>query len=192
MVVWTALVGTMTLATGCLMMLEPGVVRPQAGYALAAVDSTGHGVDAVFNTPAPVESTRWDSIIVHHSGQLTGNARSIHELHEMGLGYGGLGYHFVIGNGKGSDNGTIEVGYRWDRQVEGVYARRAISICLVGNGDRVPPTPAQMQQLVLLVRTLQVELGIDADAVHLHSAVAETTSPGRLFPVGSFRSQLID
>ncbi len=182
----------MTLATGLLIVLESAPLRPTSGYTLAAVDTGPATMDAIFDLPQPVENQRWQRIVIHHSGQMAGNARSIHQLHEQGLGYGGLGYHFVVGNGHGSDNGAIEVGYRWVRQVDGVYTPDAISICLVGNGDQVPPTAAQLRQLASLVKSLQQRLDIPAHRVHLHRELAQTTSPGQLFPAGYFRGQLID
>lgn len=190
--VWGALVGSMTLATALLIVLEPAPLRPTSGYTLAAVDTGPTTMDAIFELNTPIDGDRWQRIVVHHSGQMAGNARSIHQLHKDGLGYGGLGYHFVIGNGHGSDNGAIEVGYRWVRQVDGVYTPDAISICLVGNGDQAPPTTAQVRQLASLVKSLQQRLGIPASRVHLHRELAQTTSPGQLFPAGLFREQLIN
>ncbi len=190
-VVWACLVVSMTVASGLLLMLEPAPLAPAGGLALAVVDDESAGFDTLFTTnPAP-SPARWDCILVHHTGQALGNAQSIGQLHQT-LGYGGLGYHFVIGNGNGADNGEVQVGFRWMRQMESVYARGAVSVALVGNGDQAAPTDTQLAQLARLTAVLQQRLDIPAHRVYLHREVAETTSPGRLFPASRFRQGLID
>jgi N-acetylmuramoyl-L-alanine amidase len=191
LVVWGVLVASMTLSSGLLMWLEDAPLAPMGGLALAALDDDPAGIDAIFNTTNPIEPGHWTRIVIHHSGQSMGDAASIGQLHQA-LGYGGLGYHFVIGNGDGAGDGMIQVGYRWMRQIDGVYANRAISICLVGNGDKAPPTRAQMDQLIKLVTALQARLQIPASGVYLHSELAQTTSPGRFFPAAMLRSQLLN
>jgi len=166
-------------------------MAPAGGLALAALETTPAGIDSIFHTRTPLVEGRWRQIAIHHSGQQMGSAESIGELHQA-LGYHGLGYHFVIGNGDGVEDGLIQVGYRWMDQLDGEYVPRAISICVVGNGDKAPPTAAQMEQLARLVNALQARTGIGADRVVLHSDLAQTTSPGRFFPASRFRTHLID
>jgi N-acetyl-anhydromuramyl-L-alanine amidase AmpD len=48
----------------------------------------------------------------------------------------------------------------------------------------------QMRRLVQLVSALSEQLGIPADKVYLHSDLAQTDDPGRLFPEAAFREQL--
>jgi len=180
----------MTIASGLLMWLEPRPMAPAGGLALAALDTTPAGIESIFQTRQAVVDDRWSKIIVHHSGQQMGSAESIGELHQA-LGYYGLGYHFVIGNGSGAEDGLIQVGYRWMDQLDGEYVPRAISVCIVGNGDQAPPTSAQMEQLTRLVTALQARTGIEPQNVLLHSDVAQTTSPGRFFPASRFRTHLI-
>jgi len=111
MIVWGTLVASMTLASGLLLMLEPKPLAPTGGMALAAVDSSSDGLAQIFNTRPTAIPGRWQRIVIHHSGQAMGNAQSIGELHQA-HGFGGLGYHFVITNGDGGENGMIQVGYR--------------------------------------------------------------------------------
>jgi N-acetylmuramoyl-L-alanine amidase len=114
-------------------------------------------------------------------------------------GLKGLGYHFVIGNGNGMDDGRIHVGSRWLNQLPGAHAagrdadwhnQHSIAICLVGDGNRGQFTETQMRRLVQLVDTLTRELNIPRDKVLLHSVIARTTDPGRLFPEAAFREEL--
>jgi len=189
--IWVALLAAMSIGSGILIALEPRPMAPVGGLALSAVDRQPDALEAIFRTTSPLTPERWRQIVVHHSGQNMGDARSIGQLHQA-LGYGGLSYHFVIGNGDGAGDGVIQVGYRWMRQQDSVYAPRRIAICLVGNGDQVPPTEAQMEQLIRLVTALQVRLGIDREDVRLHAELADVTSPGRYFPDQRFAAALPD
>jgi N-acetyl-anhydromuramyl-L-alanine amidase AmpD len=114
-------------------------------------------------------------------------------------GLRGLGHQFVIGNGSGMADGELFVSQRWMDQVAGAHTagdnaewfnRQAIGICLVGDGNRQRFSPAQIKRLHELTRVLCVRLGIPPDRVYLHSQIAPTTSPGRLFPEATMRTQL--
>jgi len=190
-VVWAALIGSMTICAGLLFWLEPRPAGPaNANLTLSAVDGPRSAEPALFRTAQPLDADHWRQIVIHHSGQDSGNAGSISRLHDA-LGYGSLGYHFVIGNGHGSPDGQIQIGPRWSQQADGVYASNAISICLVGNGDRTPPTQAQIDQLVRLIESLQQRLGLGADQVVLHGQIAQTSSPGRHFPAAEVKLRLL-
>ena len=77
----------------------------------------------------------------------------------------GLAYHFVIGNGRSSGNGQIEIGSRWTRQINGGHVASdylnniAIGICLVGDLNRQVPTQAQLAALDELVTYLRGRVG---------------------------------
>jgi hypothetical protein len=188
-IVWATLIGAMTVASGLLLILEPRPLPPTGGMALAAIETSSDGLDRIFQTRPEPTPGRWDRIVITHSGQTVGSAASIGDIHQK-LGYGGLQYHFVIGNGRGTDDGLIQVGYLWMHQADSLYADRAITICMVGNGDKAPPTRAQMDQLVRLIQALNRRLEMSADDVCLHRELAQTTSPGRLFPSGLLDSRM--
>jgi len=200
-VVWGSLVASMTVVGGMLLVLQGDPTPRMDGLALAspvaAVGATP--IETIFQTRRPVQSGAWEGIVIHHSGAPFGNAATIAAQHQA-RGLHGLGHHFLIGNGSGADDGELHVSYRWLDQAPGAhtggpsedyYNRRTIGICLVGDGDRKGFTPAQMRRLVQLVTALQIRLGIPADRVVLHSDVAPTTSPGRLFPLAEFRQSLV-
>jgi N-acetyl-anhydromuramyl-L-alanine amidase AmpD len=91
-------------------------------------------------------------IVLHNSGTDFGNAETFHKAHKK-IGYSGLGYHYVIGNGNGLEDGYIEVGRpeKW----QGSHARGgnkdSIGICLVGNFMETEPTEAQYKSLIRLL-----------------------------------------
>lgn len=198
--VWAALVVAMTTVGGLLWLLQGGPGPRFDGIALpAAVAATAPtSIDAIFRTRAPQSGGRWQAIVVHHSGSMFGNPSTIEAQHRA-MDLEGLGYHFVIGNGSGMDDGDIHVGYRWLDQLPGAHAvgsrgdwlnRNAIGICLVGDGKRKAFTDQQVRRLAQLVGELSRRLNIPADRVYLQSEVAPIEDPGQFFPEAAFREQL--
>jgi len=120
----------------------------------------------------------WKYIVLHHSATAAGSAAAFHRYHTK-MGYGGLCYHFVIGNGNGAPDGHIEEGFRWKSQMAGTHVDVnswyhnifGIGICLVGNLDQSPPTPKQVAALKGLVQRLCSEYGIPRENVLGHNQV---------------------
>jgi N-acetyl-anhydromuramyl-L-alanine amidase AmpD len=123
----------------------------------------------------------WKFIVIHHSATMWGNAKSFHEYHTK-KGYGGLAYHFVIGNGNGAKDGEIQEGFRWKEQISGTHVTVdawyhnvfGIGICLVGNFDRNRPTSNQIKSLVHLLKRLTGKYGIKRERVFGHGSVPHT------------------
>ncbi|XHC25267.1 MAG: peptidoglycan recognition family protein [Phycisphaerales bacterium] len=199
-IVWASLLLAMTVMTGLLSLMTGA----PSGLALAPAASavSGEPGDWLQGVLAPVENIegpKWDGIVIHHSASIQGSLDSITRQHEL-QGLAGLGYHFIIGNGNGADDGELLVGYRWSQQLPGAhvagplseqYNATKIGICLVGDGDSRSFTPDQMSTLMQIVRGLQDEYGIAHGAVELHRDVASTSSPGRFFPQTSFEQGLL-
>jgi len=192
LIVLSCLIGGMTLVSGLLLALEPAPVMPLS-KPLAAVQQPVDRQQQLFQTtPAPL-AERYSMIVVYHSGWDAGSARRIALSHRR-LGLKSLGHHFVVGNGQGSPDGQIEVGVRWQHQLAGAdqfgeYEQRglerAIGVCLVGDTDNAAPTKKQMRELLWLVHRLQERYDITGSNVQLAPGV------GPLFPVASFRQQLL-
>jgi hypothetical protein len=130
----------------------------------------------------------WRFIVIHHSATETGNAAQFDISHKR-RGWDGLGYDFVIGNGTGSGDGAVEVGFRWLKQKDGAHAgpnsprnRDGIGICLVGDFTRTRPTGAQMRALSRLCNFLSGYCGIPRENYLLHGDVRQTACPGPYFP----------
>lgn len=199
-VVWASLLASMTCVGGLLLASE-GNPRPSAlPPAVELTRTDAASMSDVLVTPTPLDHERWQGIVIHHSGSVSGSADSIARAHEE-QGLRGLGHHFVISNGRGAPDGEVTVGYRWSQQLPGAHALGAnaewynlhtISICLVGDGDQRGFSELQLQRLVELVSTLQQEFGLDPERVVLHRDVAPTSSPGRLFPEAAFRARLAE
>lgn len=199
-IVWSALIASMTALIGLLSLLDSGNPALSAkGVSLSPLASitAERGVDAIFNTKADIDPNQWDSIVIVHSGSPAGSAESIGAQHKQ-IGYDGLGYHFLIGNGTGMGNGEIHLGNRWLTQTQGAQLAgidqnakaKTIEICLIGNGDRKPFTDQQIQYLAQVVSALADRLEIPSSRIFLHQDLAPTTSPGRYFPRANFNELL--
>ncbi len=138
----------------------------------------------------------WRYIVLHHSASASGNYDQIDQEQRKILGYDGCGYHFVIGNGTGSGDGQIEVAQRWNSQKQGVHCRDArshdvdeygIGICLIGDLDKLPPTPRQVAASHALVDYLSQHYRIEPGHISTHSHLAATpiVCPGKFFPAES-------
>ncbi len=138
----------------------------------------------------------WKYIVIHHSGTESGSMASFDRYARQERGWRGVGYHFVIGNGEGTSDGTLEVTFRWEQQIEGAHAgverynEQGIGICLVGNFDTGHPTEEQMKTLVSLVNFLQMRNNIPTSQIYGHGDIKNTSCPGENFPFNKFRSLL--
>ena len=143
----------------------------------------------------------WNYIVLHHTAATSGSVESIHEEHlkrkdKSGNHWLGIGYHFVIGNGKGMPDGEIEPTFRWRQQMQGAHAgvadynQHGIGIVLIGNFENDPPTEAQTASIKRLVSTLKREYGISSSKVVGHGDVKATECPGKLFPMSDVRDSV--
>jgi murein DD-endopeptidase MepM/ murein hydrolase activator NlpD len=146
------------------------------------------GVKAL-SDPLKTKRRAWQTIVLHHSAVDRGNAAMYDTAHRRRGMTNGLAYHFVIGNGRGSPDGNIEVGSRWLRQLAGGHVRRdainqiAIGICLVGNFEHVTPTAPQLDALHSLLAYLQRDFLPRPVSVVGHRDLDRTLCPGRHFPM---------
>lgn len=144
-----------------------------------------------------VATRPWTHIVLHHTATASDNAASIDRFHRHLRGWAnGLGYHFVIGNGSRSEDGEIEVGHRWRRQLAGAHCqaddmnRKAIGICFVGSFEAGPgPTDAQVLAGIGLVRYLTRRFSIPPENILGHREVpgGDTLCPGKFFPLELMR-----
>ena len=145
----------------------------------------------------------WQYIVLHHTATETGSVDSIHAAHQQkkdksGKPWLGIGYHFVIGNGRGMPDGAVEPTFRWRTQIQGAHAGSSnrdynevgIGVCLVGNFEETPPTPAQVESCHVLVQTLRREFQIAETQVVPHNEIrtSGTACPGKLFPLSTVAS----
>src|SRR5262249_29188595 len=150
-------------------------------------------MDVIFQTKNALAANRWKYIYIHHTSTTSGNAIT------LGQPTGGMGDHFLIGNGDGLMDGEIQISQRWNQQLVALPPQGAnkigsacISIALVGDFDHMVPPPTQLRRLGQLVSTLQGELHVDRDSVLLiENNAASSAGIGRYFPRTAFRGQLL-
>ena len=207
-------------AVGVLSLPGPGqAVRPgRAAWPARPLAEVGSASPAAATSEpgirprtAPLDGPRWRAIVIHESGTPAGDMATLERRH-FEAGRAGLGFHFVVGNGHGMEDGLVGIGYRWDRQLPGAHApaswhatgrggmldgaglnESAIAICVIGNSYRRPWSDRQRRETANLVHALQRECGIPDDAVHvareLSSArpAARTAGRPRIAEAGSER-----
>lgn len=217
-VVWTAFGASCAAVIALLWALAPARSpracsdRPEAPMSAMTRASSSAG-PRIAPRDTPIARTRWRAIVIHDSGSPAGDLASIERRH-MDAGLSGLGFHFVIGNGQGLEDGQVAAGYRWELQLPGAHVAAgmqaprvvrgqpvrmdaaalntgSIGICLVGNGARRPFTERQVRELASLVRALQAELGIGADAVFFHTELVSGSAGTGHFALAQFRDQLL-
>ena len=190
-IVFTSLIGVLTVTSALLLALAPAPVSPDAASSLYAIDAPST-LDVIFQTKAPAEPGRWKYVYIRHTRTPGGNALT------LGQNSHGIGDHFVIGNGDGAIDGEIQIGQRWNQQLAALPPIKGstidpacVSISLVGDFDRSVPTPTQLHRLSQLVRTLQTRLGIPRDGVILLNQSNSPAGSGKYFPTTAFRGELL-
>ncbi len=190
-VVFTSLIGVLTVTSALLLAFAPAPVSPDAASSLYAIDAPS-SLDVVFETKTLTAPGRWKYIYIRHTRTGAGNALT------LGQNSHGMGDHFLIGNGEGCIDGEIQIGQRWNQQLAALppvngatIDKDCVSICLVGDFDRTVPTPTQLHRLSQLVRTLQGRLGIPADHVLLLDVQRSAAGTGKYFPTSAFAGEML-
>lgn len=171
-------------------LVVPGQVasalRPPRLPVRAAIEAHNSALlGSLFTLKVPV--ARWDWIVVHHTAAPYATLKGIDRYHRKKFG-GGIQYHFLIGNGKRTGLGMIELG-KWPSQERSIHlfkpekAPRGIAICLVGNLEKKRPHKRQIAALVALTRALMKGTGVDVEHVTTHRGVDGrlTQCPGKHF-----------
>ena len=151
-------------------------------------------VDFAFSWAVNISERDWKYIVIHHSATSGGSVESIHREHSRrrdasGRPWLGIGYHFVVGNGSGMDDGETEATFRWNEQLHGAHSGSVrhngtgIGICVIGNFEKKQPSRAQTEAIVRLVSQLAREYNISADHIIGHRNIRATLCPGRHFPL---------
>ncbi|MBN1765159.1 MAG: N-acetylmuramoyl-L-alanine amidase [Sedimentisphaerales bacterium] len=210
---FAAILSALWIGTGCrsnqsYKIPEPQVRPAQWSVTIPAITKPGATAASEFPLdwmpPGHLENKkRWEGIIIHHSADEFGDAAIYDRVHRK-RGWDSLGYHFVINNGNGSldkKDGMVEVGTRWRQQIKGAHCRvnpnddnywneHTIGICLVGNFEQHPPSEAQWQSLVKLLRFLQLRYQIPLDKIITHRDVKVTKCPGKYFTLSELHQRL--
>ena len=102
-----------------------------------------------------------DMIVVHHTGDPQDDdlsAEEIHRIHQIGNGWAGIGYHYVI-----RKNGQVEIG-RPDWAIGSHaygYNSHSIGVHVCGNFEIAKPTEYQVESLAYLLGWLCDEYNLN-------------------------------
>ncbi len=197
-IVLAVLMGAMTVASGYLLMLEPGpMLQPASVISLRAQSDIDITAAPLFDTAVPVRS--WDSIVICESGRSSRSANTLTGS-PADRGSDAQSYHFVIEADRGRNEPLVLAGANWryQRPTAASAGRREaratgepITICLVADSHVKRPGDAQMTQLVELVQRLQRRFVIGPGRVLLQGDIDSQSPTGRLFPVGHLRERLL-
>jgi len=200
LIVLASLVGAMTLASGLLLLLEPGPATSVQEMSLSSVERSPRrrGGD-LFLTRAKAKPGRWSAIVIHCGSDVSAATPSGRRGDAQKAG-GDQAYHFVVRAGDRAWTGQLEMGDRWNDQRSGAYwagvesdwvNHHAVGIRLRQGTGRQGPTEGQLSQLVWLVQRLQTKFQIPAERVILHVDPGLVSRGGRWFPEAWFRQQLL-
>jgi N-acetylmuramoyl-L-alanine amidase len=148
----------------------------------------------------------WKYIVIHHSATSAGSVKAFHKFHTR-QGYGGIAYHFVIGNGNGMKDGEVKETFRWKQKISGTHVSVnswennifGIGIALVGNFENTQPTKAQMLSLKKLISRLKNSHNIKNKNIFGHKHVKhddgsgkteQTACPGKKFDLDKLRNDV--
>lgn len=165
-VIWISLVASMTLVGGVLYALDPSAKNPDAQALMATRASAAPSMDLRASHGA------WSRIVLVDTGSPYGDAQTLHDQGQKLGEPSGVGYHIVIGNGRGLDDGrSFECPFWRDQKAAStVYAPdltdgRTIVIALVGNTRRDRVTESQAERTRTLVTDLMRQYKIPFDRV---------------------------
>ncbi|MDR1611269.1 MAG: peptidoglycan recognition protein family protein [Planctomycetota bacterium] len=152
---------------------------------LRALPATVESPGWLATNPSP----RWRRIVIHHTATDSGTVEAFDRNHrEERKWENGLGYHFVIGNGRGMTDGEVAVGKRWREQLDGAHVgggadrklnETSIGIALVGNFEHDLPTARQLASLKALLNFLRRECNIGLASIVGHRDMSSTACPGK-------------
>ena len=138
---------------------------------------------------------RWNYIVIHHSAGNYGNIEHLQQVHrdrQPSDPVDAIAYHYIIGNGNGLGDGTVDSDARKKYNIWGGHLRtinfdrnfRGIGICLIGNLDSEEMTAKQFDSLVKLTQKLMKQYNIPKENILFHGEIEheQTACPGKKFP----------
>ncbi len=183
------------ILVGQKLYIPAGAIQPAAAPAHSSAVLAGV---VAATSRLNIRRGRWTHVVVHHSGIEAGNAKAYDGAHRRRGMTNGLAYDFVIGNGRDSGDGEIEIGPRWHQQLDGGHVRsdyynaHGIGICLVGNFEKRRPGATQLASLTALIDWLRDEAPLGTKpkfTVHRWVDKNHTVCPGRHFPYARFKAR---
>lgn len=181
-IVWASLLVTLTVVGASLYAIGgQGSSRRDSNAIPLFMPSTSQGLDSIFSNPVPLRA--WDRIVVVDTGAPFASVDTL-DARAKELGEpNGIGYHFVIGNGRNLTDGQIRTCPRWRSQkpASSAYGKDlgndgTLVICVVGDTKRSRVTDDQSQSTSALVKRLAEQFSIPANRVEFRVGSGLNTS----------------
>jgi len=166
--VLASLVTSMTIGAVVLLALEKRPL-PAGAFSLASY-SRLNPIEQITGAHAASWGGRWNRIEVFYSGTAAGNIQQLASLRGLEQA-GDVNFHFLVCNGRGGEDGQIQVGERWRKQWScvpgGIWygGGKTIRICVVANGDSVLPSDCQNKRTGELVEWLSRRFGVVSEQI---------------------------
>jgi len=154
--VLVALMASMTVGGVVLMMLD-NHVPARGAYSLASYLRLDP-IQKVTLDAIQSDRSGWTGIEVFYSGTSQGN------LQEM-FSVGRTGYHFLVCNSNGAEDGQIEFTPSWASQKSVAAMNGIIRICVIANHDTSPATGSQFKRTSALIDSLTRSFNIAPEKV---------------------------
>lgn len=149
---------------GALVLMALDNYAPSAGaYSLSSYLRLDP-VEEVVNDTLQTETTQWAGIEVFYSQTRGGNAQELPLLTSLAGGKA-TEFHFVVCNGNGAENGSIQTSAQWKQQaVSGQNG--VIRICVIGDEKTNSASSSQIQRTNTLVESLSRSYNITPRQIH--------------------------
>ena len=174
----------------CLFCL---IASPSFAQTKSVRSKNEETLKSLYEAP-PEKDFKWRYIVIHHTASEWSSLKRIDRYHRKKFNDpDGIEYHFLIGNGKKSGRGEIEIA-RWKLQKRAIHlfkpegAPDGIAISLIGNLHERKIYKGQYEALLNLVETLMRKEQIPIEKVTSHTRVDGnlTVCPGKKFPFKRF------
>lgn len=137
---------------GALVLMALDNYAPSAGaYSLSSYLRLDP-VEEVVTDTLQTASAQWAGIEIVYSQTRGGNTQELPLLRSL-AGKEAIDFHFLICNGNGAENGSIQTSSQWKQQI-GSGQNGMIRICVIGDEKTNSPTSSQIQRTNALVESL--------------------------------------
>jgi hypothetical protein len=154
--VLVVLMASMTVGGVVLLTLD-NHVPARGAYSLASYLRLDP-IEKVTLQSVKTDRMQWTGIEVFYSGTSQGNLTEMFKI-------GRTGYHFLVCNSNGAEDGQIEFTPSWSSQKYVAAMNGVIRICVIADLDKSPATGSQFKRTSALIDSLTRNFGVAPEKV---------------------------
>jgi hypothetical protein len=154
-----------SMTAGAVVLMAMSGNAPLAGPFCLSSYYKLNPVEKIIVSENDQSQVQWNRVEVFYSGTRAGNIAQLASL--AGLrSSDDLDCHFLVCNGLGGLDGSIETTHKWLKQWQAVAASEGtIRICVVGDGNNVLATNSQIRRVEALIDKLSRNFAIDSEFI---------------------------